>query len=492
MRFPPPSKNNKGNKMAAKTKTDSIKEVLRKAKFVDFRFTDTLGQLHHFSLPSSEVNHESLTKGKPFDGSSIAGWKGIEAADMLLMPNPDTLVMDPFPAEPTAIIICHIVDPVSGQPYGRCPRSIGHRAIHYAKSTGIADDAVFGPEPEFFVFDSVQYRDEPDGAMYQLHTSESTWASSAEGDKLPEGFNSGHRPALKGGYLPSPPVDSLNDLRGEICLKMEEMGLQPLMHHHEVGGSGQCEIGYACASLLRCADNTQLFKYAVRNVAHQQGQTATFMPKPVRNDNGSGMHVHQSISKNGKPVFVGNAYSGLSQTALYYIGGILKHGRALNAFTNPATNSYKRLLPGFEAPTRLAYAARNRSVAVRVPHVVNPKAARIEVRFPDPMCNPYLGFSAMLMAGLDGIKNKIDPGKPHDFNLYTLRRGHEDKRVKAPEMCASLPEALQALDKDREFLKAGGVFEDDVIDAYIQLKQEEVDELRAAPHPAEFRMYYSW
>lgn len=453
-------------------------------KFVDYRFTDTKGKEQHVTVPAHSLDDDAFEEGKMFDGSSIAGWKGINESDMILMPDPSTAVMDIFPDEPTLIIRCDVIEPATMQGYDRCPRSLARRAEAYLASTGIADEAYFGPENEFFVFDDVKFGAEMRGAFYAIDSVEAEWSSRKE---YPEG-NYGHRPGIKGGYFPVPPVDSLHDIRSAMCLAVEELGVPTEVHHHEVATAGQCEIGTVFNSLVKKADEVQMFKYGVLNVAHAYGKTATFMPKPLVGDNGSGMHVHQSLAKGGKNLFSGDAYGGLSETALYYIGGILKHAKALNAFTNPSTNSYKRLVPGFEAPTILAYSARNRSASIRIPYVPNPKGRRIEVRFPDSMANPYLAFSAMMLAGLDGIQNKLHPGDAADKDLYDLPP-EEEKNLQL--VAFSLEEALEALDGDREFLKVGGVFSDDLIDAYIDLKNEEVTRLRTTAHPVEFQMYYS-
>ncbi len=453
-------------------------------KFIDFRFTDTRGKEQHVSVPAHEVDADLFTEGKMFDGSSISGWKGINESDMILMPEAETAVMDPFTDEPTLILTCDVVEPTTGQGYDRDPRSIAKRAEAYLKSTGIADTAYFGPEPEFFVLDDVRWGADMSGAFYKVDSEEAEWNS----EKVYEDGNIGHRPGMKGGYFPVPPVDSLNDMRAAMCLAMEEMGIHVEVHHHEVATAGQCEVGTQFNTLVRRADWNQILKYCVMNVAHIYGKTATFMPKPLVGDNGNGMHVHQSLAKDGQNLFSGDQYGGLSETALYYIGGIIKHAKALNALTNASTNSYKRLVPGFEAPVLLAYSARNRSASIRIPYVANPKARRIEVRFPDPTGNPYLSFSAMLMAGLDGIQNKIHPGDASDKDLYELP---PEELKDIPTVCASLEEALENLDKDRAFLTAGGVFSDDMIDAYIGLKMEEVTRLRMTTHPVEFDMYYS-
>ena len=453
-------------------------------KFVDLRFTDTRGKEQHVSVPVKAFDESKFTDGHAFDGSSIAGWKGIQASDMLLMPDPDTANIDPFMDEPTLILTCDVVEPDTGKGYDRCPRSIAKRAEAYLKSTGIGDTVYFGPEPEFFIFDSVTWHDDMSGCHVKIRSEEAAWSS---GEQTEVG-NLGHRPKVKGGYFPVPPIDSLQDIRSAMCLALEEMGVPVEVHHHEVATAGQCEIGTKFAPLTKRADWTQILKYVVHNVAHSYGKTATFMPKPIVGDNGSGMHTHQSVWKDGKNLFAGNGYAGLSEFALYYIGGIIKHAKALNAITNPGTNSYKRLVPGFEAPVMLAYSAKNRSASIRIPHVASDKARRIEVRFPDPIANPYLAFAAMMMAGLDGVQNKIHPGDPMDKNLYDLPP-EEEKAI--PKVCHSLDMALEHLDRDREFLTRGGVFSNEFIDAYIELKMEEVTRLRMTTHPVEFDMYYS-
>ncbi|MHB1241680.1 MAG: glutamate--ammonia ligase [Gammaproteobacteria bacterium] len=453
-------------------------------KFVDLRFTDTRGKEQHLSMPASQVDGSFFKDGKMFDGSSIAGWKGINESDMVLMPDPETAVMDPFTDEPTLIVRCDILEPTTMQGYDRDPRTIAKRAEAYLKSTKIADTAYFGPEPEFFIFDDARWGAEMRGAFYKIDSDEASWNS----ERVFDDGNIGHRPSVKGGYFPVPPVDSLQDIRSAMCLALEEMGLKVEVHHHEVATAGQCEIGTAFNTLTRKADELLILKYVVQNVAHAYGKTATFMPKPLVGDNGSGMHVHQSLAKQGKNLFAGNKYGGLSELALYYIGGIFKHARALNAFTNSGTNSYKRLVPGFEAPVLLAYSARNRSASVRIPYVANPKARRIEVRFPDSSGNPYFTFAALMMAGIDGILNKIHPGEAMDKDLYDLPP-EEEKKI--PTVCHALDQALGILDKDRKFLTAGGVFSDDMIDGYIDLKMKEVTRLRMTTHPVEFDLYYS-
>ncbi len=453
-------------------------------KFVDFRFTDTRGKEQHVTVPSSTVDADLFEDGKMFDGSSIAGWKGINESDMILMPDATTAVIDPFSEETTLNLRCDVIEPSTMQGYERDPRSLAKRAEAYLKSTGIADTAFFGPENEFFVFDDVRWGSDISGSFCKIDSSEAGWNS----EKVYPDGNMGHRPTVKGGYFPVPPVDSLHDLRSAMCLTLEEMGMGVEVHHHEVATAGQCEIGVKFGTLVKKADEVQILKYVIMNVAHGYGKTVTFMPKPLVGDNGNGMHVHQSLAKDGTNLFAGDKYGGLSELALYYIGGIIKHAHALNAFCNPGTNSYKRLVPGFEAPVMLAYSARNRSASIRIPYVSNPKARRIEVRFPDSLANPYFAFSAMMMAGLDGILNKIHPGEAMDKDLYDLPP-EEEKNI--PQVCYALDMALAALDKDREFLTAGGVFTNDLISAYIDLKMKEVTRLRMTTHPVEFDMYYS-
>jgi glutamine synthetase len=468
-----------------KTVADVMKLVKEKeCTFVDFRFVDTKGKEQHTTVPMSHFNEDKFESGHAFDGSSIAGWKGIEASDMLLMPDPTAAYIDPFYEEPTLVITCDVIEPSDGKGYDRDPRSIAKRAEAYLKGTGLGDTAYFGPEPEFFIFDGVRWGDNMKGCFVKIDSEEAPWSSSAE----IEGGNTGHRPGKKGGYFPVAPVDTFQDMRSEMCLILESMGIPVEVHHHEVAGQGQNELGTKFSTLTQRADWTIWQKYVVQNVAHAYGKTATFMPKPVVGDNGSGMHVHQSVWKNGENLFAGNGYAGLSEFALYYIGGIIKHARALNAITNPGTNSYKRLVPGFEAPVKLAYSARNRSASIRIPHVSSPKGRRIETRFPDPLANPYLCFSALLMAGLDGVQNKIHPGEAADKNLYDLP---PEEDAKIPTVCHSLDQALECLDKDREFLTRGGVFTNSMLDAYIDLKMEEVTRFRMTTHPIEFDMYYS-
>lgn len=453
-------------------------------KYIDLRFTDTRGKEQHITIPAHQINQDFFEEGKMFDGSSIAGWKGINESDMMLMPDPETAVLDPFFSDSTLIIRCDILEPHTHQGYERDPRSISKRAENFLRSSGIADTILFGPEPEFFVFDDIRFGNNISGAYYHIDDVEAAWNSGAHY----EDGNKGHRPSVKGGYFPVPPVDSSQNMRSAMCSTMEKMGLIVEAHHHEVATAGQNEVATRFNTMTKKADETQIYKYVVHNIAHSFGKTATFMPKPLVGDNGSGMHCHMSLEKNGSNLFAGDKYSGLSEMALYYIGGIIKHARALNAFTNPTTNSYKRLVPGFEAPVMLAYSARNRSASIRIPIVANPRASRIEVRFPDPAANPYLAFAAQLMAGLDGIINKIHPGEAMDKNLYDLPA---EEAQEIPTVASSLEEALQALDADREFLKRGEVFTDETIDAYINLLKDDVQRIRMAPHPLEFEIYYS-
>ena len=453
-------------------------------KYVDFRFCDTRGKEQHVTFPAHAIDEDTFENGKMFDGSSIAGWKHINESDMILMPEASTAVMDPFYDEKTLILRCDIIEPKNMQGYERDPRSIAKRAEEYLKSTGIADTAFFGPENEFFVFDDVRWGADMSGTFYKVDSEEAGWNS----EKVYADGNIGHRPGVKGGYFPVPPVDSLQDMRSAMCSTLEEMGLTTEVHHHEVATAGQCEIGVKFNTLVKKADEVLTLKYVVANIAHAYGKTATFMPKPLVGDNGNGMHVHQSLAKGGANLFTGELYGGLSETALYYIGGIIKHARALNAFTNASTNSYKRLVPGFEAPVMLAYSARNRSASIRIPFISNPKGRRIEVRFPDSTANPYLAFAAMMMAGLDGIQNKIHPGEAMDKDLYDLPP-EEEKLI--PQVCHAFDQALAALDADRDFLKKGGVFTDDAIDGYMELKMAEVTRLRMSTHPVEYDMYYS-
>ncbi|MBB3105957.1 glutamine synthetase [Psychrobacter luti] len=455
------------------------------AKWVDFRFTDTRGKEHHMSFPAHSVDEEVMEDGKMFDGSSIAGWKGIEASDMILRPDPETAFIDPFFDAVTVVVTCDIIEPSTLQGYDRDPRSIARRAEEYLKSTGIGDTAFFGPEPEFFVFDEVKWSVNMSGVSHEIVAEEAAWSTN----KDYEWGNMGHRPRVKGGYVPVPPVDSSQDMRAVMCDRIEDMIGEGCIevHHHEVAPC-QLEIGVAFNTLVRKADEVQKLKYAVHNVAHQFGKTATFMPKPVVGDNGSGMHVHISISKDGVNTFSGDEYAGLSETALYFIGGVIKHARALNAITNPSTNSYKRLVPHYEAPIKLAYSASNRSASIRIPHVSSPKAVRVEARFPDPAANPYLAFAALLMAGLDGIQNKMHPGEAADKNLYDLP---PEEEALIPTVAENLEVALQALKEDHEFLLKGDVFTKEMLEAYIALKQEEVQRVNITVHPVEFDLYYS-
>ena len=468
----------------------SVEDVLKivkekEVKFIDYRFTNTNGKEQHVTVTANEDGIKTdFTEGKMFDGSSIAGWKNINESDMILMPDPSTAVMDPFFDEPTLIVTCDIIEPDDGKAYEKDPRSIARKAENYLKESGIADTAYFGPENEFFIFDDVRFEDKAGSSSFAVDSTEASYNSNK---KYEEG-NMGHRPLMKGGYFPVPPVDALQDCRSAMVTTCQEMGVPCEVHHHEVATAGQCEIGTVFNTLVAKADEVQKFKYVVMNVAHAYGKTATFMPKPLVGDNGSGMHVHMSLSKDGKNIFAGDKYGNMSEDALFYIGGIIKHARALNAFTNASTNGYKRLIPGFEAPVILTYSARNRSAAIRIPYVMSDKARRIEVRFPDSTANPYLAFSALMMAGLDGIKNKISPGEAMDQDLFELTP-EEEKML--PTVAPGLDVALEALDKDRDFLKEGGVFTDKMIDSYIGLKYEEVQRLRASTHPCEFEMYYS-
>jgi glutamine synthetase len=452
-------------------------------KYVDLRFTDPRGKWQHLAHAIETINEDTFSEGIMFDGSSIAGWKAINESDMVLMPDAATAVMDPFAAQPSLVLFCDVYEPGTGQPYGRDPRSIATKAEQHLVATGIGDTAYFGPEAEFFVFDDVRYESSMNTASYYIDSEEGPYVTNKQ---YPDG-NTGHRPPIKGGYFPVPPVDSQSDLRAEMLSVMHDMGVEVEKHHHEVAPS-QNELGFLYSTLVRTADNMQIYKYCVHNVAHQYGKTATFMPKPIKGDNGSGMHTHQSIWKGERPLFAGNQYADLSETALYYIGGILRHAKALNAFTNPSTNSYKRLIPGFEAPVLLAYSARNRSAGCRIPIVSSPKAKRVEVRYPDPAANPYLAFAAMMMAGLDGIQNRIHPGDAMDKNLYDLP---PEELKEIPTVCGSLREALIELQNDHAFLLKGDVFTRDFIEAYSELKWEEVYNFEHTPHPIEFQMYYS-
>jgi glutamine synthetase len=467
-----------------KTAKDVLKYIKdNDVKYVDFRFTDPRGKWQHVTFDVGMVDEEIFEEGTMFDGSSIGGWKAINESDMILMPDPATACMDPFFAAPTLSIVCDILEPSTGEPYNRDPRGVAKKAENYLKSTGIGDTVYVGPEAEFFIFDDVKFASDPYNTGFKLDSSE----LPTNGMTDYEGGNMGHRIPIKGGYFPVPPLDSAQDMRGEMLAAMASMGVKVEKHHHEVA-SAQHELGMKFDTLTVMGDQLQIYKYCIHNVAQSYGKTATFMPKPVFGDNGSGMHVHQSIWKNGKPMFAGNKYADLSQECLWFIGGIIKHAKSLNAFTNPSTNSYKRLVPGYEAPVLLAYSSRNRSASCRIPWTTSPKAKRVEIRFPDPTANPYLAFSAILMAGLDGIQNKIDPGPAMDKDLYDLP-ARELKKI--PTVCGSLREALASLDKDRAYLKAGGVFNDDFIDSYIELKMQEVMRYEMTPHPVEFTMYYS-
>lgn len=467
-----------------KSVNDVLKVIKDKdVKFVDYRFTDTKGKMQHVTADVSTVDADVFSDGYAFDGSSIAGWKSIEASDMLLMPDPDSAHIDPFFAQTTLAIFCDVLEPSTGQLYERDPRGIAKKAEAYMMSLGIGDSVVFGPEAEFFIFDDVKFSADMYNTGFKVDSTELPTNSNTDYEM----GNLGHRPRVKGGYFPVPPIDSCQDIRSEMLSVMTEMGVVVEKHHHEVAAA-QHELGVKFGPMIRMADHMQIYKYVVHSVCQAYGKTATFMPKPIFGDNGSGMHVHQSIWKGGQPMFAGNKYADLSEMCLFYIGGILKHAKAINAFTNPLTNSYKRLVPGYEAPVLLAYSARNRSASCRIPHVTSPKAKRIEIRFPDPGANPYLAFTSMLMAGLDGINNKIHPGEPMDKNLYDLPPA---ELAKIPTVAGSLREALDSLDKDREFLKAGGVMTDDMIDAYIELRMAENMRYEMAPHPIEYDMYYS-
>lgn len=472
--------------MSSKGSVKEIFELIKKEdiQFVDLRFTDLRGKEHHVTVPIARVNEALFIDGKVFDGSSIEGWASIDKSDMLLKPILDDVIIDPFFQDKTLIVRCDIFDPHTLQPYHSDPRGVALRAEEYIKKSGIADVAYMGHEVEFFIFDDVRWSLDMHKACYSIDSDEGAWNSNKEMDY----GNMGYRPTVKGGYFPVPPLDSSHDLRSEMCLMLEKMGLIPEVHHHEVATANQNEITTRYSTLTKKGDEAQVFKYCVRNVALLHGKTVTFMPKPLVGDNGSAMHTHQSLAKNGQNLFSGNAYAGLSDLAIYYIGGILKHARALNAFTNPTTNSYKRLVPGYEAPVKLAYSASNRSAAIRIPFVSQAVEKRIEVRFPDPLANPYLALSAMVMAGLDGIKNKIHPGEALDKNLYALSK---EEAKKVPDMCGSLREAIDSLKADHAFLLEGGVFTDELIESYIELKEAEITRLNMTVHPVEFDMYYS-
>lgn len=469
-------------KMDKKVFFEQMKQ--RNIEFVDLRFTDLLGKENHMTVPASAVDDELIDHGKWFDGSSFKGWQPINASDLILKPDLDVVEKDPFYQDNTFILRCDVFDPETQSCYKRDPRSISKRAEEYLTATGIATHAFFGPEPEFFVFDDVRWENSLNRVFFEIDSEEGQWNSG----RIIPGGNMGHRPAVKGGYVPLPPVDSSHDLRSAISKTLIALGIQVEVHHHEVGTGNQCEIATRFNTLTKKADETQTLKYVIKNIAHQFGKTATFMPKPLVGDNGSGMHCHQSLMKNGVNLFAGDGYAGLSETAVYYIGGIIRHGRALNALTNPSTNSYKRLVPGFEAPVMLAYASRNRSAAIRIPRILSPKSARIEARFPDALANPYLAFAAMLMAGLDGIENKIHPGEPMEQDLYALSVA-EQRTI--PAVAESLEQAINSLESDHAFLLKGGVFSSDFIENYIALRRDEADRVRTCVHPIEFELYYS-
>lgn len=470
------------SRMNKKALLDAIKQ--HNVKFLDLRFTDMLGKEQHITIPSSAADDDFIENGKMIDGSSFKGWQKIHQSDLALLPNLDSIHLDPFFQDNTLFIRCNVVDPQTMIGYERCPRSLAMRAESYLQSTGIADKVLFGPEPEFFLFDNVQWKTDINESFYKIDSEEAQWNSGKE----IEGGNIGHRPSIKGGYFPVPPVDSSQDIRSAICLTLESLGIVVEAHHHEVATANQCEVATRFNTLTQKADELQVLKYVVHNTAHNFGKTATFMPKPLVGDNGSGMHCHQSLAKDGVNLFSGDQYAGLSELALYYIGGIIKHARALNAFTNPATNSYRRLVPGFEAPVLLAYSARNRSAAIRIPHVSNPKARRIEVRFPDPTANPYIAFSAMMMAGLDGIQKRIHPGQSIDKDLYDLP---PEELIDVPTVCSSLEQSMEYLKTDHEFLLQGDVFSRDFIMNYIHMKEDEITKVRSLTHPYEFELYYS-
>ncbi len=477
----------KGGKAVTKAKNGS--DVLKIIKsnnieFVDIRFLDFVGMWQHFTIPSKEVDKDTFDSGLGFDGSSIRGWQSINASDMLVVPDATTARIDPFMTRPTMAIICDIEDPITREAYSRDPRNISKKALSYLKRTGIADSVFFGPELEFFIFDDVRYDQTANSGYYFVDSTEGIWNSGRE-----EYPNLAYKPRHKEGYFPTPPADSMHDIRSEMVSVLESLGISCEAHHHEVATGGQQEIDMRFAPMLDMGDNMMWYKYVVKNVARRNGKTATFMPKPLYEDNGSGMHVHQSLWKKGKPLFAGKGYAGMSDMAMHYIAGILKHARAICAFSNPSTNSYRRLVPGFEAPVNLAYSARNRSAAVRIPmYSPSPKAKRLEIRFPDPSCNGYLTFSAMLMAGLDGIENKLNPGDPLDKDIYSL--GPEEL-AGIPNVPASLEEALTSLEEDHDFLMKGDVFTEDVISTWIEYKmEEEVNPMRSRPVPHEFMLYF--
>ena len=470
---------------AGKSSVEKVLELIKEqgVEYVDLRFTDPRGKWQHTAQHVSTIDDDAFRDGIMFDGSSIAGWKAINESDMCLMPDPASACIDPFFAETTLVLVCDVLEPTTGESYNRDPRGMCKKAEALVKSMGLGDTIYFGPEAEFFVFDDVKYKAD----MYNTGFKVDSIELPTNSDTDYEGGNLGHRVGVKKGYFPVPPQDSAQDMRSEMLGAMARMGAKVEKHHHEVA-SAQHELGLKFSPMTQMADMMQVYKYCIHQVAQIYGKTATFMPKPIYGDNGSGMHCHQSIWKDGKPMFAGDKYAGLSDMCLSYIAGVIKHAKAINAFTNPTTNSYKRLVPGFEAPVLLAYSARNRSASCRIPYTESPKAKRVEVRFPDPLANPYLGFAALLMAGIDGIKNKLHPGEPMDKDLYDLPKA-ELKQI--PTVCGSLREALDSLDKDREFLKAGGVFDDDFIDSYIELKMTEVIRFEHTPHPVEYEMYYS-
>ncbi|PSB92134.1 type I glutamate--ammonia ligase [Candidatus Pandoraea novymonadis] len=468
-----------------KSIADVIKLIKEEdVKFIDFRFTDTRGKEQHVSVPSLHFDADNFKTGHAFDSSSIDGWQDVQVSDMLLMPDPNSGYIDPFYEESTLVLVCDVIEPSDSNAYECDPRSLGKRAELYLKSTGLGDTAFFGPEPEFFIFDSVQWNTDMSGTFFRINSEEASWSSWNDFN----GVNTGYRSGVKSGYFSVAPVDKFQDMRSEMCILLEQMGVPVQLHHHEVAVEGKNKIRTKFSTLVQRADWTQILKYVVHNVAHNYGKTATFMPKPIVGDNGSGMHIHQSVWKDGKNLFAGNGYGGLSEFALYYIGGIIKHARSLNAIVNPSTNSYKRLLPHFEAPVKLAYSARNRSASIRIPYTANPKDCRIEACFPDSMANPYLAFSAMLMAGLDGVQNKIDPGEAIDKNLHDFP---PEEDAKIPTICSSLEQALNYLNEEREFLTRGGVFTDAILDSYIALKIEESRRISMTTHPLEFEIYYS-
>ncbi len=466
---------------------DEIKQLIdeHNVQYADLRFTNTKGKEQHITLPIHLITESFFSDGKLFDGSSMPGWCTINKSDMLLMPIDGPVYLDPFFKVPTIIIRCDILDPTTLAGYEKDPRSIARRAENFMRSEGIGDEAYLGPELEFYMFDGIRFKHDMSGCMYEIEDYEAAWNSGKTFESRP---NLGHRPMVQGGYFPVPPVDSSQDIRTQMCEVLKKFDIEPEAHHHEVGTAGQNEIATKFNSLTKKADEVMNYKYVVQNVANLNNKTVTFMPKPMKGEAGSGMHCHMSIFRDGQNLFAGNLYGGLSQEALWFIGGIIKHAKSLNAFTNASTNSYKRLVPHFEAPVLLAYSASNRSAAIRIPHAVNPKTAHIEVRFPDCLCNPYLCFAALTMAGLDGIINRIEPGDPLDKNLYDLP---PEELTGIPTVADSLGEALEALKADHEYLLAGGVFTEEAINSYIELKSEEVSLVRDTPHPAEFTLYYS-